>query len=356
MGKIRVLVAEDSATVRNWLVEKLELEPSIDVIGEAEDGRTAIEICMERRPDVITMDLAMPGMDGLLATEHIMAHCPTPILIVSASENRGEVLKAYDALAAGAVDILEKPSGRGDDEAWAHCLLTKITIASRIRVIMHPRARFAQLHQTKSLAAEPFQGLSERRFSVVAIGASTGGPAAILNVLRRLPAEFDLPILVVLHVHPSFTALFSEWLASQLTRPVIAFAEGMALAEATGGVVVAPGGGDLVLRGGRLHLTSADDARVHGPSIDALFESIAESCGASAIACLLTGMGRDGASGLLKIRRAGGVTIAQDATTSVVYGMPREAIRLGAAQRVLPIDEIGGSLAASWGLHAEASL
>jgi two-component system chemotaxis response regulator CheB len=345
---IRVLVAEDSPTVRNWLVDVLRREPDVEVIGVAEDGRRAVEICLERRPDVITMDLAMPGMDGLLATEYIMAHCPTPILVVSASENRGEIFKAYDALAAGAVDILEKPLAGGADEAWLAAFVEKIRMAARIRVIMHPRARFAQLHRARPEALEP-----ARRFSVVGIGASTGGPAAIMHVLRRLPDSFDAPILVALHVHPAFAALFRDWLASQIARPVIAFAEGLTLEDAAGAVVVAPGGGDLVLRGSRLRLARAGSPGDHAPSIDALFGSMADAQGAAAIACLLTGMGRDGAAGLLKVRRAGGVTIAQDATTSVVYGMPREAVRLGAALRVLPLGEIAASLAALAGLHEE---
>src|SRR5258707_15708436 len=200
MPKTRVLVVEDSLTIRKRLVEILESAPDMEVIGEAEDGKRAIEICQQCRPDVITMDMMLPIMNGLAATEYIMAHCPTPILVVSASTNRGELFKIYEALAAGAVDVLDKPSGTEAEGVWESRFLSTLKLVARIRVITHPRARLAGLGRPALDAPPQSIDLSgpAQRYDLVAIGASTGGPAAIGEILRGLPAEFPLPILFVL--------------------------------------------------------------------------------------------------------------------------------------------------------------
>jgi two-component system chemotaxis response regulator CheB len=179
---------------------------------------------------------------------------------------------------------------------------------------------------------------------VVGIGASTGGPGAVVEVLRRLPPSFQTPILVVVHMNAPFASAFTEWLDTQIDRPVVAPVSGENLSTALGRVVVAPGGRHLVVRNGRMFLTDNPERHSCRPSVDVLFESMAEY-GACAAACLLTGMGKDGAAGLLKIRQAGGMTIAQDQASSTIYGMPREAMLLGAALEVLPLSEIGPRLA-----------
>lgn len=345
MAKIRVLIAEDSPTARRRLAEALAASPEVELVGEAEDGKRAVELCRLLRPDVITMDMMMPVMSGLAATEYIMAHQPTPILIVSASMNRGEVFKIYDALAAGAVDVLEKPLGEEPDWAWDQRLIAALKLVARIKVITHPRGRLAPRRRADDLDHRPPATMPlPRPFNIVAIGASTGGPGAIVDVLSRLDPRFQVPILVVLHVNEPFGAAFTDWLDAQLDRRVIAAKDNVAVASAKGQVVVAPGGRHLVVRGGRMFLTRDQERHSCRPSIDVLFESIAEDYGNSAAACLLTGMGRDGAQGLLKIRQAGGVTLAQDESSSVVYGMPREAANLGAATYVLPLMEIGPRL------------
>src|ERR1700730_4772058 len=195
MPKIRVLVVEDSVTVRKRLVDILASDPDIELVGEAEDGRRAIEICRECRPDVVTMDMMLPVMSGLAATEYIMAHCPTPILVVSASMNRGELFKIYESLAAGAVDVLDKPTGTEPDGDWERRFLATVKLVARIRVITHPRARLSDLrtrppHTAPQSSEPPSAG---QRYALVAIGASTGGPGAIVEVLRGLPKTFRLP-------------------------------------------------------------------------------------------------------------------------------------------------------------------
>jgi two-component system chemotaxis response regulator CheB len=350
--RLRVLVVEDSLTVRRRLCDALEADPSFEVVGEGDNGQAAIDQCRRLRPDVVTLDMQMPIMTGLSATEYIMAHCPTPILIVSSSTNRGELFKTYDALAAGAVDVLEKPRGDATDVDWDQRFRSAVRLVSKIRVITHPRARLNQNTRARPAAphayVEPSNATSTgvEPLHVIALGASTGGPSALVSVLRDLPAELRLTILLVLHIDEPFGSAFAEWLSDQTHHPV-SFALGGELLEqrATARVLMAPPGRHLVVEGNRLRLN--DEAERHScrPSIDVLFESLARACGARCAAALLTGMGRDGALGLLALRQAGGITVAQDEETSIVYGMPREAALLGAATRVLPLNEIGGYLA-----------
>lgn len=350
---VRVLVVEDSATVRRRLVEILCADPDIEVVGEAADGRAAIDSCGRLRPDIVTMDMMLPVMSGLAATEYIMAHFPTPILVVSASTNRGELFKIYEALAAGAVDVLEKPTGlEANGRDWEASFIATVKLVSRIRVITHPRGRLKRSAcpgRRDESSPLPPRGVRSGPYSVLAIGASTGGPGAIVEVLRGLPADFQIPILCVLHINDPFGSAFADWLDGQTERRVAHPQDGAPLASAVGHVIVAPGGRHLVVRDGRLHLTRDSERHSCRPSVDVLFESVAAESGASAIGCLLTGMGRDGARGLLRIREAGGMTIAQDAATSVVYGMPREAVALGAAWATLPLGQIGPRLASLQG-------
>jgi len=347
---IRVLVVEDSITVRKRLCEVLAAEADMEVVGEAADGEQAIERCLALRPDVLTMDMMLPQMTGLSATEYIMAHCPTPILVISSSINRGELFSTCDALAAGAVDVLEKPDGHEADGEWERRLVAAVKLVARIRVITHLRGRLgatAQRSLQPGAPALPIQAHQRSRCGLIAIGASTGGPGAIVEVLRALPPQVRAPLLLVLHINEPFGSAFADWLDGQTPRRVAYARDGELLTAVTGRVVMAPPDHHLLVRDGRLRLTRDPERNACRPSVDVLFESMARDGSATAAAaCLLTGMGRDGAAGLLALRRAGGRTVAQDEATCVVYGMPREAALLGAAERVLPLGEIGPMLAA----------
>lgn len=344
MGRIRVLVVDDSVTVRQRLIEVLAADAELEVVGDANDGEGAIALCNRLRPDVVTMDMAMPRVSGPAAVEHIMAYCPTPILIVSSSVNRGEAFKTFDALAAGAVEVVEKPAGDVTDEAWEKKLRATVKLVSRIRVMTHLRGRrpsrtLAGMERSVA-AARPTDGAR-----TVAIGASTGGPAALVDILGALPADFPLPILLVVHLSPMFATPFVEWLERH-SRLRVAYAQDGEPIPQVGQarVLLAPPDRHLEVEGARLRLTRAAERHSCRPSVDVLFESLARTMGDRTIGCLLTGMGRDGAEGLLAIRRAGGVTLAQDEASSVIFGMPGEAVRLGAAQRVVPLERIGLTL------------
>ncbi|MFI5910233.1 chemotaxis-specific protein-glutamate methyltransferase CheB [Dactylosporangium sp. NPDC051541] len=344
---IRVLIVEDSPTVRACLREALTSADGFEIVGEAVDGAQAVDLCRRLRPDVITMDVMLPIMTGLVATEQIMAVAPTPILVVCSADRR-EVFTTYDALAAGAVDVLEKPRGDAADDTWGQRLRTAVRVVSRIRVVTK---RLAGPPATVPAAPAPSAAGSLR---AVLIGASTGGPGAIVSLLRALPAGFALPLLYVQHLsaNESFAQAFTGWLAEQ-TGLVIAYARGgEALASLAGRVTMAPPNLHLLVRGGHLHLSAAAPRYSCRPSVDTLFESAAADLGRAAAGCLLTGMGRDGADGLLALRRAGAVTFAQDAASCVVYGMPKEAVTLGAAAEVLPPEQIGSRLGALAGAAA----
>jgi two-component system chemotaxis response regulator CheB len=351
MAKTRVLVAEDSLTVRMRLVEILRSDPDVELVGMAADGKQAIELCGKLRPDVITMDMMMPVMSGLSATEYIMAHCPTPILVVSSSINRGELFRTYEALSAGAVDVYDKPKGDEPDGDWERKFLSTLKMVAKIRVITHPRARLMSAPRPEPLLPPPpyqppSRPASGRRIELVAIGASTGGPGAIVEILRALPAEFRLPILFVLHINEPFGSAFAEWLDGQTERRVAYGKAGEPVDALAGRVAMAPVGRHMIVRDRRIHLIDTPERWSCRPSVDVLFESLGPEYGSAAAACLLTGMGKDGAEGLSQLRRAGGLTIAQNEASSIVYGMPREAALLGAAAEILPLAEIGPRLLA----------
>jgi two-component system chemotaxis response regulator CheB len=342
--RTRVLVAEDSPTVRAHLVEALASDRGVDVVAVAEDGRSAVDLCAELRPDVITMDMAMPGMNGLDATRLVMRRFPTPILIVSASTNRGDAFHTYDALAAGAVDVLEKPPAGEPAGAWEQKFVATVKLVSRIRVVSRRQTGHGVQPEPEpaGAAARPAGREGTGPYAVLALGASTGGPAALVTVLGQLPSGFDLPVLFVLHIGAAFSATFADWLSGQIHRKVTIARHRQPITA--GQVVMAPPDRHLAVASGRLLLDDGPERHSCRPSVDVLFESLADDYGPAGVACLLTGMGRDGAAGLAAVRRRGGLTIAQDEASCVVYGMPREAARSGAATHVLPLAQIAPAL------------
>lgn len=340
---IRVLVVDDSLTVRARLVEILEADPGFEVVGQASDGRQAIELVAQLKPDVVTLDIAMPDMTGLQATEHIMAHQPTPILVVSASCNRGEMFATYAALSAGAVDVMEKP--RPDDDGWEQRFRSTVRLVSKIKVITHVRARLGALGRTRDLTQQPRTPLVDPRpIDVVAIGASTGGPHALATVLAAIAPGYPLPVLVILHIDMAFASSFADWLGHQTKLPVRLAREGEHLDQCAGEVRISPSNLHMIVQARRIRLVDTPPRNHCKPSIDVLFESLAADHSHRVAGCVLTGMGRDGATGLLALRLAGALTIAQDEATSAIYGMPREAVMNGGAEHELPLSEIGPTL------------
>jgi two-component system chemotaxis response regulator CheB len=339
--RTRVLVADDSLTTRRLLVDALAADADLQVVGEAADGRAAARLCAELAPDVVTMDVVMPLLTGVAATAEIMARCPTPILVVSATQH-GEALSSFDALAAGAVDVLEKPGGTESVEAWADRLRASVKRAARIPVISRPRARRPPASGAGASEGDDRPEVARR---LVAIGASTGGPAAVATILRALPRAFPLPVLLVIHIGPLFASTLAEWLDGVSALRVRTAVDGEPLpAVGAARVLVAPPDRHLLVERGLVRLGRGPERQACRPSVDELFESVAREVATAAVGCLLTGMGVDGAEGLLAMRRAGAHTIAQDEATSTVFGMPGAAARTGAAARVLPVDRIAPAL------------
>jgi two-component system chemotaxis response regulator CheB len=336
---IRVLVVEDSAVVRQHLVALLRDDPGLEVVGEARDGLEAVTMAARQRPDAILMDGHMPRMDGYEATRRIMEQAPTPIVMVSASIAADEGALSFRALEAGALTIVEKPVGpdhpRHDE--IVRQLLQTVRLMAEVKVVR----RWPRREPRRSATSKP--PASTGAIEVVAIGASTGGPQALAEILGGLPPHFGAPILVVQHIVAGFEAGLATWLAA-LTPLTVTLAEaGEPLRPAT--VYIARNGRQIGVTPRReIDLTDEPASDGFRPSASSLFCSVAEIYGPAAAGVLLTGMGRDGAAGLARLRAAGGVTMAQSEQTSVVFGMPAEAIRLDAAEHVLSPGEIAATL------------
>jgi two-component system, chemotaxis family, protein-glutamate methylesterase/glutaminase len=332
---IDVLIVEDSASVREFLLQVLKKEPDMRVIGLAENGEQALTILKDKKPAVIMLDMIMPKMDGFEAARRIMETTPTPIVIVTASYEPDQVAATFKALEAGALAAVPKPNGFGhrDHEASVRTLIRTVRTMSEVKVVRRrPRAATTE-------RASGFNGTAK----VVAIGASTGGPIAIQEILSALPLEFPAPILIVQHMASGFVPGFVRWLSQKSPLPVH-IALGGERVQA-GHVYIAPD--DLHLRiDGSFHIVLGDDEPINAarPSVSCLFRSVAETFRDKAIGILLSGMGKDGSEELKLIRDAGGITIAQDKETAIVYGMPGEAVKIGAAAHILAPDRIAGIL------------
>jgi two-component system chemotaxis response regulator CheB len=341
---IRVLVAEDSPTARALLVAILRSDPEIEVVGEASDGLEAVAETNRLRPDLVTMDVHMPRLDGLAATKEIMITAPTPILIVTGSTKAREVAESMDALRVGALDVLVKPPGPDAPgfSAAARNLVSMVKTMAHVKVVRHWRAP-GPAAPVASRPERPAQAAAQARVRIVAIATSTGGPPALQSLLSGLPRDFPAPIVVVQHITPGFTAGLAAWLSSVGPLRVMVAEEGEIPVPAI--VYLAPDDRHLGLtESGRLQLSTAPQIGGFRPSGTFLFEAVARVFGSSAVAIILTGMGDDGVRGLGAVRKAGGRVIAQDEKTSVIFGMPGAAIAEGLAHIVLPIDAIPSHL------------
>ncbi len=352
--QIRVLVVDDSAFMRRVLGKIIDTDPQMTVVGVASDGREAVSQAESLHPDVITMDINMPVMDGLEATEHIMTRNPRPIVVVS-SESRMGASGTLRALELGAVDFVAKPSAGVDLDMGTVSdeLLKKIRMASKVRVVrtasrtkvsMDPSGTGKTLIQP----APQFPSLpalqAGDRFPIVVVAASTGGPATVMQILPRLPKDFPAAILLVQHMPATFTAQYGHQLAERA---------GMKVKEAThqdtlapGTIYVCPGSHHMrISPAGRIQLDDGPRIAGYRPCADLTMEAAAVYAGPLAIGVVLTGMGGDAAQGARAIKRSGGFVIAQDESTSTIFGMPAEAIKTGAVDRVLPAEDISNAIA-----------
>ncbi len=337
---IRVVIVDDSLVAREMLAQILSTDPGIQVVGMALDGQEGTDMVARLRPDLVTMDIHMPRMDGLEATERIMAFYPTPILVVSSSVHGEGMGRAFDALTAGALEVIKKPEPRdwADLERIGREVIRKVKILARVKVITHIRGRRGTPESPAPRAAHKVTGGR----SIVAIGSSTGGPSALMTVLSTLPAKFPLPIVIAQHIADGFIPGLVGWLNGGCKIAVRAAQEGEALEP--GAAYFAPTGRNLKISGGSVQFVQPEKGQLYIPSADTLLASVAESYRARGIGVLLTGMGADGARGLKAMRDAGAATIAQDEATSTVFGMPRSAIELGAADKVLAIQDVAGEI------------
>lgn len=332
--RIRVVIADDSLVAREMLATILASEPEIEVVGQAKDGAEAVEMVERLRPDLVTMDIHMPKLDGLRATEKIMAFTPTPILVVSSSVHGEGMGRAFDALNLGALEVIKKPEPRdwADLDRIGREVIRKVKVLANVRVITHIRGRRGPSEAAMSVGAGP------AKRALVAIGSSTGGPSALLAVLGRLPQEFPVPIVVAQHIADGFVPGLVSWLDSGCRVRVVAAEVGQRVEP--GVAYFAPTGSNMVLDGTMIKFQPPGHGQLYIPSADTLFDSVAVSHGNRAVGVLLTGMGADGAEGLKLMRNKGAATIVQDEATCTVFGMPKAAIEIGAAEQVLPVNAI----------------
>ena len=330
MGKIKVLVAEDSDYIRRHIVSVLNSDKEIQVIGEARNGHEAVEMARKLEPDLVTMDIVMPVMGGLDAIEIIMAQAAVPILVLTSTDDASV---GFSALSKGALEVFSKSELAKKENKKE--FLKKIKLLARVKVITHIR---------KSADGPRKTGERNGFGRVVGIASSTGGPKALSTLLSQLPKDFPAPVLIAQHISDGFVSGMAAWLKDVSPLQVKIGTGGETISAGT--VYISESERDMkVDSSGRIIYLERQDRSVYHPSCDILLSSIADSFGAGGIGVILTGMGDDGAKGIKKIKDAGGATIAQDEGTSVVFGMPKEAIGRGCIDKVLPIHEIGGEVA-----------
>ncbi|MEZ2225449.1 MAG: chemotaxis-specific protein-glutamate methyltransferase CheB [Microcoleus sp.] len=357
LSPIKVLLVEDSPVVTIILKRIFDSSPEIKVVGTACNGLEALELIPKLQPQVICTDLNMAPMNGLEFTQEVMKKYPLPILVISASVQADDTHNVFQLLKAGALDVFPKPMGglASDYDRLTNQLIAKIKILSGVKVFTRHQ-KFVptepinkNVKKINQLPVSPYQFSPENvkspTIKLLAIGASTGGPQALHGIISKLPANFPVPIICIQHISEGFLQGLVDWLGHESKLPVkiAAFGE-LPLA---GNIYFSPEKVHLELDSkGRFIYSEAAPVGGHCPSVTVTFKSVANFYSRAAAAVLLTGMGRDGADGMLAIAKVGGLTIAQDEATSVVFGMPKEAIALGAVQQILPISAIAPFLLA----------
>jgi len=309
-------------------------------VGQASDGAQPVKMVAQLKPDLVTMDIHMPVLDGLAATEQIMAYTPTPILVVSSSVHGEGMGRAFDALGLGALEVIKKPEPRdwAELERIGRDVIRKVKILANVRVITHIRGRQA----TRSEATAPAVAPTRHRRSIVAIGSSTGGPSALLEVLGRLPAEFPVPVLIAQHIADGFVPGLVNWLDAGCRIRVMCAADGVV--PKPGVAYIASTDANMVLRGSHIRFQPLEAGQLYVPSADVLFSSVANAKGPDAVGIIMTGMGGDGAEGLRRMRQAGAATIGQDEASCTVYGMPKVAAEIGAVESVVALVDIAAAV------------
>ncbi len=394
---IKILIVEDSPTIATLLRRLIESDAQFQLVGIANDGAEAIRMTSRHHPQVITMDVNMPRMSGLEATEYIMAHTPTPILVLTASLGSQDVDLSFKMLSAGALEIIEKPAAEEWGEAGQK-LLERLKLLSRIKVITHLRGkakpgqasppaantipsssngasalqtttptrpvsprevndatkpldpskiyRPPNLHQKPPLVAGPpplDKALIGRKFKAIGIAASTGGPPALARLLKDLPADFPLPILLVQHIPSGFSVGLADWLNGETPLQVKNAAEGEIPVPGT--IYLSTDDHHITVnREGRIHLDDSPARFSLRPSADVTFESMARAWPGETLSVILTGMGRDGSEGMYSLKQSGGYNIAQNEASCVIFGMPKSAIERGVIDKILPLDQIAAFL------------
>jgi two-component system chemotaxis response regulator CheB len=335
--RIKVLVVDDSAVVRKVFREELSRERDIEVIGTAPDPYVARDKIVKLKPDVITLDIEMPRMDGLTFLKKLMKHYPLPVIIVSSLTEKGGKL-AMDALSLGALEVMSKPSTAYSVGEMGIQLIDKIRAVARVKV--KPKGESSSSSENIQIKKTP-KALSKTTNKIIAIGASTGGTEALKAILTEMPPNAP-GILVVQHMPANFTTSFAERLNELSAMKIKEARDGDSLVH--GVALLAPGNYHMLLKrsGARYYVQIKKGPLVHHqrPAVDVLFHSVAAYAGGNAVGVILTGMGSDGAFGLLKMKEAGARTMAQDEKSCIVFGMPKEAIKLGAAEKVVPLKSI----------------
>ncbi len=342
--RIKVLVVDDSAIVRKLLSDAISGESDLEVVGTAPDAYVARDKILALQPDVLTLDIEMPRMDGLTFLKKVMQYHPMPVIIIS-SLGQASCQAALEALRLGAVDVLAKPGGQYSVGELATILAAKVRAAASARVRRQPDEVPVPSSVSATQKSRPANMRSLPAETIIAIGASTGGTEAIQQVLVGMPDDCP-PILITQHIPPVFSRAFADRL-NQVCPMEVKEAEDGDVVQ-SGRALIAPGNFHMVLRGGtsgyRVQILSGPPVCYQRPSVDVMFSSVAETAGSHAIGAILTGMGSDGAQGMLRMKRTGARTIAQDEASCVIFGMPREAIRVGAVEQIVPLPRIASAI------------